>query len=117
MGCVAWNLSEDNACGSISHADQRDLFFPVHTALCSYANDAIKQMGNKMVLLGALTNSGLVLSGYPPTPTIDSSQVCVHTCNCSNPLIHRTALEGPNLICRDLITRSVAVREGDELPS
>lgn len=68
MGCVAWNLSEDNACGSISHADQRDLFFPVHTALCSYANDAIKQMGNKMVLLRALTNSGLVLSGYPPPP-------------------------------------------------
>lgn len=43
----------------------RVICFSLSTALCSYANDAIKQMENKMVLLQALTNSGLVLSGYP----------------------------------------------------
>lgn len=36
-----------------------------------------------------------------PPPSIAPTQICVHTCNCLNPLIHYIALEGPNHSCRD----------------
>lgn len=36
-----------------------------------------------------------------PPPCVSSTQICVHTCNCLNPLIHYIALEGPNRFCRD----------------
>lgn len=36
-----------------------------------------------------------------PPLCISSTQICIHTCNCLNPLIHYIALEGPNRFCRD----------------
>lgn len=80
----------------------RVICFSLSTTPCvwSHANDAIKQMENKMLLLRGSDKQWPCVFRVPP-PCVSSNQICVHTCNCLNPLIHYIALEGPNRFCRD----------------
>lgn len=112
-GAFLCNTSQDDACGSISDAHQSDLFFPVHSFLCLILCKRCNQANGKQDgFVKGLDEQWPYVFRVPP-PSSGSAQICVHTCNCLNPLIHHLALEGPDHICGD-ITKSVAVRQGGE---